>query len=163
MTRANRLIGLPVVREGRRLGVVDAVSYSRCGKRLAGLHVQGNALRSGYLSAESISLLGENAVLSVSEPTGRGDRFTLRRVRDTSGLKLGVVTDALLDETALSVEALELSFGPIDDLLQGRRWVNAFSVDPKSGDVIIPCDAWLEAGTGRSPALFGCVGGRVPD
>ena len=144
MTRASRLIGLPVVREGRRLGVVDAVRFARDGKKLAGLHVQGIALRAGYLPAESISLLGEFAVLSSDAPSGREDRFTLRRVRDTSGLKLGTITDALVDESALSVAALELSFGPIDDLLQGRRWVSSFSVDPRSGDVIVPCDAWLD-------------------
>lgn len=144
MTRANRLIGLPVVREGSRLGVVNAVRFSRDGKQIAGLHMQGNSLRSGYLPAESISLLGEFAVLSTDMPSGRADRFTLRRVRDTSGLKLGIITDALVDENALSVEALELSFGPIDDLLQGRKWVSAFSVDPRSGDVIVPCNAWMD-------------------
>jgi uncharacterized protein YrrD len=124
------------------LGVVDGVNVSPCGHRLAGLFLQTGKLRAGYLPAESIRLLGENAVLADGGATRRVKRFALRRARDTSGLKLGVVTDALIEEQALSVEAVELSFGPIDDLLRGRRWVDDFSVDPSSGDVIVPCDAW---------------------
>lgn len=138
------MIGLPVVREGSRLGVVDGVNVSPNGRSLAGLYLQTGSLRAGYLPAESIRLLGENAVLADGASSRRAKRFALRRARDTSGLKLGVVTDALIDESALSVEAVELSFGPIDDLLRGRRWVDSFSVDPFSGDVIVPCDAWQQ-------------------
>ncbi|MDR1262209.1 MAG: hypothetical protein LBK46_01820 [Oscillospiraceae bacterium] len=148
MTRANRLIGLPVVREGSRLGVVDGVNVSPCGRRLAGLFLQTGRLRAGYLPSESIRLLGENAVLADGPESRWVKRFALRRARDTSGLKLGIVTDALVDEHALSVEAVELSFGPIDDLMRGRCWVDSFSVEPESGDVIVPCNAWQT----RTPA-----------
>jgi uncharacterized protein YrrD len=142
MTRANRLIGLPVVREGSRLGTVDGVNVSPSGLSLSGLFLQTGRLRAGYLPASSITLLGESCVLAEGAPAKRVKRFTLRRARDTSGLKLGIVTDALVDEQALAVKAVELSFGPIDDILRGRRWVTSFSVDPSSGDVIVPCDAW---------------------
>jgi uncharacterized protein YrrD len=152
MTRANRLIGLPVVREGSRLGVVDAVSLARNGKRLGGLHVQGRALRASYVPADAIQLLGAHAILVQGASMARAPRFQLGRVRDTSGLRLGVVTDTLLSEDTLAVEAVELSFGPLDDLLRGRCWVSPFSVDSETGDVIVSCGAWLERDSDRDPA-----------
>jgi len=153
MTRALRLVGLPVISEGSRLGVVDAVSLARSGKKLAGLHTQGRGFRAGFVDAANVRVLGESAVLVEGKPSKRAPRFHLRRVRDTSGLRLGMVTDVMLDETDLHVEAVELSFGPIDDLLRGRCWVRDYSVDPDTGDVIVSSKAWQdprlwEPGTG---------------
>ena len=144
MTRANRLIGLPVILDGAKIGVIDQFDFSRDARQISALSVQTNSLRSGSIPAHDVQLVGENVVLVSAKPgPQRGRKFTPGRVRDTSGLILGVVTDAMLDETTLCVTALELSFGPIDDLLTGRRWAKEFSVDPKSGETIVPCDAWL--------------------
>ncbi|HML46474.1 MAG TPA: hypothetical protein PKE04_06965, partial [Clostridia bacterium] len=103
----------------------------------------------GFIPADAIRVLGANAILVEDAPLSRSPRFTLRRVRDTSGLKLGQVTDALVDENDLSIQAVELSFGPLDDLLRGRSWVRSYTVDPESGDVIVSCDVWpdREGGT----------------
>lgn len=149
MTRMNRLVGLPIVQGGTRIGVVDAVSPTRCGRHLAGVHMQGRALRAGFIPADVIRVLGANAILVEDAPLKRTPRFALRRVRDTSGLKLGQVTDALVDENDLSIQAVEISFGPLDDLLRGRSWVRSYTVDPESGDVIVSCDVWpdREGGT----------------
>lgn len=144
MTRANRMIGLPAILDGAKVGVVDQYDFSRDAKQISALTIQMNGFKSGGVSAGDVLLVGENAVLISAKPRPRrGGRFRPNRVRDTSGLTLGVVTDAMFDEASLSVTAIELSFGPIDDVLTGRRWVKEFSVDSKSGETIVPCEAWL--------------------
>ena len=144
MTRANRLIGLPVILDGAKIGVVDQLDFSPDARQISALTVQTNGLKSGSIPACNVQLVGENAVLVTAAPVQRrSGRFVPGRVRDTSGLMLGIVTDVMVDETTLSVTALELSFGPIDDILTGRRWVKEFSRDPKSGETIVPCEAWL--------------------
>lgn len=141
MTRMNRLIGLPVLFEGKRVGRVSAASLSPCGTRLEGLFVQSGLAGAKWVPGEQIRVLGEVSVVIGSTPQKRsqGKLFIPGKVSDTSGMRLGSVTDARLDSRTLSVDALEITFGPIDDLLQGRRWVQSFTVQPGSGDVVIPC------------------------
>lgn len=147
MTRMNRLIGLPVVCGEKKLGRVSAVMLTRCGERLAGLMVQGGLRSARWVPADAIVCLG---TLSILVKAGGGKKqeahpFRLGRVCDTSGLRLGCITDARLDEQTLKVDALEITFGPLDDLFIGRRWVQSFTIHPASGDVVVPC-VRLDAG-----------------
>jgi uncharacterized protein YrrD len=140
MTRTNRLIGLPVILDGEKLGVVDSVSFSGDGKSVSEITVQSAKLRSGCLHGEDIQLIGERAVIASAKPYGRCHKFQPKMVRDTSGLMLGIVTDALVEEDTLRIAQLEISFGPIDDILTGRRWVSEFCVNGITGETIVPCD-----------------------
>ena len=36
------------------------------------------------------------------------------------------------------MQAIEVSFGPLDDMLYGRRWLQDFTFDHASGDVVVP-------------------------
>ena len=57
------------------------------------------------------------------------------------GLRLGIVTDALLNEETLRVSALEISGGPVDDLITGRWYATSFYVQPLGniGHVTVTC------------------------
>ena len=147
MTRLNRLIGLPVICGEKKLGRVSAATIARDGGRLAGLTVQGGLGSAKWVPAEAILCLGAVCVLVRSEGgKRRGPRpFYPGRVSDTSGMRLGRITDARVDERTLAVDALEITFGPLDDLLVGRRWVRDFTIHPLTGDVVVPCE-WAEAG-----------------
>jgi len=141
------LIGLPVICGEKRLGRVSAATLSRDGGSLAGLTVQGGLSGAWWVPAEAILCLGALCVL-VRSGGGRrrGPRpFHPGRVSDTSGMRLGRVADARLDERTLAVDALEITFGPLDDLLVGRRWVRGFTIHPLTGDVMVPCE-WAETG-----------------
>jgi hypothetical protein len=59
--------------------------------------------------------------------------FRLFRVSDGDGMRLGIVTDALLNEETLRVAALEISCGPLDDLIDGRWYATAYHVQSRSG------------------------------
>ena len=55
-------------------------------------------------------------------------------------MRLGIVTDALLNEETLRVTALEISGGPLDDLIEGRWYATAYHVQPRGeyGHVTVP-------------------------
>lgn len=61
-------------------------------------------------------------------------------VLDTSGERLGWVTDALIDEETGQVLQLEVSQGIVDDFLQGRIHVRDFTMRP-NGVVAVTEDA----------------------
>ena len=143
MTGMNRLIGLPVIWEGRQIGTVMRGVVAQDGKRLRGLVVRGGLRASRWIAAEDIALLGRLSVISRQRPARlpRCAGYRLFRVTDADGARIGVVTDVVLDEKSLRVTALEISSGPVDDLLSGRWFATAFDVKSggATGRVTIPC------------------------
>lgn len=139
MTRANRLIGLPVIHNAQRVGNVLSAPLERDGHALAGIVVQGGLHSPRFISREHITLLGNMSVMVDTQPRERPPVFCRPgRVRDTGGLRVGWATDIRLNERTLFVDAIEVSFGPIDDMLYGRRWMQDFTLDSVSGDIVIP-------------------------
>ena len=139
MTRANRIIGLPVVYSARRIGNVLSVPIRSDGHALAGVVVQCGLNSPRFIAREHIALLGRSSVMVDAPAKERPPLFCRPgRVRDTGGLRVGWATDMRLDEKTLTVDAVEVSFGPIDDMLYGRRWMQDFTLDSASGDIVIP-------------------------
>lgn len=146
VTSLNRLVGLPVVLNGRRIGQIERAFLNKSGKMLGGIVVRNGIRGAKWLSHAHVLALGGVCVLAKDEPekVPKDARFTLSRVQDTSGLRLGVVTDALIDTDSMQVMALEISSGPVDDFMHGRLYAKEFVVkisraSPEEGDVLIPC------------------------
>jgi len=143
LTGMKRLIGLPVIQSGRQIGVVVRGVLSRDGKRLSGLVVRDGLMSSRWIDAQGVDLLGDISVLSSISPVRlpKSADYKLFRVTDANGLRIGIVTDALLDEETLRVTALEISSGPVDDLVDGRFFATRYDVKSlnNTGHVIIPC------------------------
>lgn len=143
LTGMKRLIGLPVIQNGRQVGVVVRGVLSRDGRHLHGLVVRDGLRASRWIGAQHIELLGKVSVLSRTRPARlpKEADYRLFRVTDADGLRVGIVTDALLNEETLCVTALEISSGPIDDLLDGRFFATSFDVKSmhSTGHVVIPC------------------------
>lgn len=143
MTGMKRLIGLPVVVEGKQIGTVARGVVNEDGTALRGLVVREGLRSSRFLPAEDIRMLGRLSVIGVKRP-GRMPRdaaYRLFRVTDANGARVGLVTDVMLDEGSLRVTALEISSGPVDDLIDGRWFATSFHVKPfgSVGHVTIPC------------------------
>lgn len=138
-----RLIGLPVIAQGRQVGHVQRAVLRPDGRALAGVVIRDGLRMAKWVEAGSIELLGKLSVLSAGKPARvpKGAGFKLFRVTDADGLRVGVVTDAMLDESTLRVTALEISSGPVDDLIDGRWFALAFDVRAQgsTGHVTIPC------------------------
>ena len=143
MTGMKRLIGLPVILEGRQIGTVVRGVVRADGKALSGLVVRDGLRASRYLEAADIRMLGRLSVICGGKPVRvpRSAAFQLFRVTDANGARIGLVTDVLLDENTLRVKALEISSGPVDDLVSGRWYATAFAVQAQgnTGHVTIPC------------------------
>lgn len=138
-----RLIGLPVIRNGRQIGTIVRGVLREDGRSLSGLVLRDGLRVSRWLSAENIDMLGQLAVIGNARPVRmpKDAAYKLFRVTDANGARIGIVTDALLDETTLRVTALEISSGPLDDLIDGRFFATAFDVKAygSTGHVTIPC------------------------
>lgn len=143
MTGMKRLIGMPVICEGKHIGSIVRGVLRSDGKALRGLVMRDGLRLSRWIEADNIALLGKLTVISRRPPVRmpKDAGYRLFRVTDADGLRVGVVTDVLLDETTLRVTALEISSGPLDDLLDGRWYATAFDISStgSTGHVTIPC------------------------
>ena len=136
------MTGLPVILNGRPIGSVMRGVLTEDGRGLRGIVVRGGVLGAKWVSREQIALVGKISVIA-SGKAGRVPRdagYRLFRVSDGEGMRLGIVTDALLNEETLRVTALEISDGPLDDLIEGRWYATAYHVQPRGeyGHVTVP-------------------------
>ena len=128
MTGIQGLIDLPVIRGGKTVGLLEQAVLEESGKKLRGIIIREGLGGAKWVDRDNIQTVGGVSDLVSGElkrpPKEAG--FRLGRVQDTSGLRLGTVTDALINPETLEVEALEISNGPLDDLLHGRWLANDF-------------------------------------
>ena len=135
MTGLKKMTGLPVVLNGKSIGSVMRGVLTEDGRTLRGIVVRGGLRGARWLPREQIALVGKISVIA-SGKAGRVPRdadYRLFRVSDGDGMRLGIVTDALLNEETLRVAALEISCGPMDDLIDGRWYATAYHVQPRNG------------------------------
>lgn len=135
MTGIQGLIGLPVIRGGKTVGLLEQAVLEESGKKLRGIIIREGLGGARWVDRENIQTIGGVSVLvsgDLKKPP-REANFRLGRVQDTSGLRLGTVTDALINSETLEVEALEISNGPLDDLLHGRWLASDFVLRKPEG------------------------------
>ncbi|MBR5108856.1 MAG: hypothetical protein IK099_01575 [Clostridia bacterium] len=137
-----KMIGLPVVINGRQRGNVLRGVLSEDGKALRGLVMRGGLRGARWLPREQITLVGQISVIARGK-AGRVPKdagYHLFRVTDPDGTRIGIVTDALFNEETLRVSALEISSGPLDDLIDGRWYATAYHVQSMGsvGHVTVP-------------------------
>ncbi len=142
MTGLKKMTGLPVILNGKAIGSVMRGVLTEDGRGLRGIVVRGGLRGARWLPREQIALIGKISVIA-SGKAGRVPKdagYKLFRGSDGEGMRLGIVTDALLHEETLRVAALEISCGPLDDLIDGRWYATAFHVQPRGeyGHVTIP-------------------------
>ena len=142
MTGLKKMTGLPVILNGKAVGSVLRGVLTEDGRSLRGIVVRGGLWGARWIPREQIALVGRISVIA-SGNTGRvprGAGYRLFRVSDGDGMRLGIVTDALLNEETLRVSALEISAGPMDDLVDGRWYATAYHVQPRGeyGHVTVP-------------------------
>ena len=132
VTGIQGLIGLPVIRGGKTVGLLEQAVLEESGKKLRGIIIREGLGGAKWVDCEDIQTIGGVSVLISGElkRLPKEADFRLGRVQDTSGLRLGTVTDALIDPETLEVEALEISNGPLDDLLHGRWLASDFVLRP---------------------------------
>ena len=122
MTSLNRLVGLPVIRQGQKCGWVERGILNESGDCLFGLVVRKGMGGAKWAALGQIEALGGVSVVmdgKLQRPP-RGPVCCLGPVWEPSGLRLGTVTDVYLNPHTGRVNALEISLGPLDDFRFGR-------------------------------------------
>ncbi len=138
MRNTRSLLGMPVISNGRKLGRVTCVLTDDSLRTVSGLYLSCGVAGSRFIECGQLDLFGDIAVLARSE----GKRMQLtgtplfRRALSPDGRHIGAITDALLSEHTLHIDALELSYGYLDDLTGGRARVRQYTVQ-KNGDVVV--------------------------
>ena len=132
MTGLKKMIGLPVILNGRPGGNVLRGVLEKDGRALRGVVIRGGAAGTRWLPRSGIDLLGQFSLIGRGKPekVPKDASYRLFRVTDPEGERIGVVTDALLNEKTLRVTALEISSGPVDDLIDGRWYAVSYHVRP---------------------------------
>ena len=138
-----------MVLNGRVIGCVEQSVLSNDGKQLRGLTVRKGFGSAKWIPCASVCVLGDAAVIADHAPERmpRDCHFALGIVFDAEGLPMGCVTDVYISRRTMTVQALEISLGPIETLRRGRYIVRSFSVGNASdrpGAVLIPCGCVLE-------------------
>ena len=139
MRRIRNLIGLPVIRGGRKIGRLLQAELSEDLRRLQGVWVDCGLRGTRYFPTETLSMIGEMTV--ITDGAGRRRRVTgeplLRRAVTTDGRRIGAIVGAEIDELTFLVGALELARGFWDDLFAPRGRVEAFAARADSNEVIV--------------------------
>ncbi len=129
---------MPVIRHGEVIGRVSCVLTDDQLKSLSGLYLYCGVTGSRFIECAQLDMIGDVAILS----HGAGKRMQpnrppiFRRALSPDGKPLGAITDAVIGEDTLCIEALELSRGYLDDLTGGRARIRQYSVQ-ENGDVIV--------------------------
>ena len=148
MRTARGMIGMPVVCGGRRVGRVAQAELTDDLRQLDGVWMSAGFRGARFIPADALELIGSAAVLA----DGAGERRhgtarpLFRRAISTDGRRLGAITGAQIDEISFAVTALELSSGIWEDLFLGRRWIDRFTVNRETGEVVVdPAGQEMEA------------------
>ena len=128
MKRLNEMIGLPVMCGGSKVGVVASMCLSPDSRAIDGFNIR-RGLRSGlFVPGTHVCGMSDKRIEIVSAQGSAAQREKeLGTVCDRRGKAVGLITDAAIDEQTLQVIALEVTFGPVDDLMDGRRWIRRFT------------------------------------
>ena len=129
---------MPVIRGGELLGRVSFVLPDRQLRSVSGLYLYCGITGSRFIECAQLDMIGDVAVLAHgSGKRMQPDRQPLfRRAFSPDGKRIGAITDAIVAEDTLRIEALELTRGYLDDLTGGRTRIRQFSVQ-KNGDVVV--------------------------
>lgn len=122
----------PVIPDGRAGGNVIRGVPEQDGRVLRGVVIRSGPTGARWLPREQIELPGQLSLIARGEPekAPKDAAYRLFRVTDPDGEQIGIVAETLLNEKILRVMALEISSGPIDGLIDGRRYATSFHVLP---------------------------------
>ena len=144
--RLGRILGLPAVCGGRVVGHVERAVPDESGQQVTGFIVRRGLGSAKWADRSTVTVLGDVSVILGQEPgrVPKGSDLTIAAVKDESGLALGRVTDWWISRDSLHITALEITLGPVEDMLSGRRRIAQWAVQPgeDGATVLIPREEW---------------------
>lgn len=141
MMRLSALRNMPVVCEGRQLGLLQGICLHEDQRRLCGVIASCGFHGKRVIPAEEISAITDGFILARKAQKYKRsfEKPLCMFVRDTSGLLAGRITDYAIDERTLRVTAIEMASGYLPKEWRRRIWIYAFAcATPTSLEVTIP-------------------------
>ncbi len=164
--RLGRILGLPAVCGERVVGHVERAVPDETGQQVNGFIIRRGLGGAKWADRSAVSVLGDVSVILREKPgrVPKGSDHLLSAVKDEGGLTLGRVTDWWISRSGLAITALEVTLGPLEDVLSGRRRVLKWVVQP--GDdgmtVLIPREEWEENSLSHRTGAMPAPSGREP-
>lgn len=139
LTTVNRLVGLPVVRQGERIGAVERAVVDTAAQRLAGIVVRRGLGAAGWIPQGAILWLGESCIAVQQRPLPLPENLPqpLHLVYLTNGRLLGQTADLVLCSTSFRIVALEVCAGPLYRLLGKSSYATEYQVQGTGGQVMV--------------------------
>ena len=149
--RLGRILGLPAVCGGRVVGHVERAVPDEEGRQVTGFIIRRGMGSAKWADRRTVSVVGDVSVI-LGEKPGRipkGSDLAITAVKDESGLTLGRVTDWWITRDGLNITALEITLGPLEDILSGRRKIAQWAVQPGEDGptLLIPREEWESPGS----------------
>jgi len=149
LTSLNRLIGQPVVWEGRQLGYVERAVADTKHRCLSGIIIRRGIGSARWAPLDGILMAGRLCVVLSAQPVRLPKQETadIRRAVFTSGQSAGEVCDVIIRADTLRIAALEVSQGPFYRLLGRCGYACAFgqSDGSRADEVVVgPLLTWTQ-------------------
>ena len=151
--RLGRILGLPAICGERVVGHVERAVPDETGQMVRGFVIRRGLGSAKWADRSTVSVLGDVSVILREKPirVPKGSDTAISAVKDEGGLTLGRVTDLWISKNQLTITALEVTLGLVEDLTSGRRTVRQWTV--QSGEdglqVFIPRGEWELDASGR--------------
>ena len=126
----DQLTGMPVVWQGRLVGMVEHGVTDDQASRLMGLIIRHGLRAAKWVPSHGISLIGRHCV-AIAVPPGRMPLQLPQRVSRMyreDGSLLGVVTDAVICVESCQIKALEISESLVGRILGQHRYAVEYHI-----------------------------------
>lgn len=139
LTTLNRLVGLPVVMQGKQIGSVERAVADEQAQRLEGIVLRHGLGAARWIPLAGIQWLGESCIAVKQQPCAMPRQLPLPQnlVYLTSGKLLGQTADLILCSTSFRIVALEICAGPLYRLLGKSSYVREYQVQVEKGGVMV--------------------------
>ncbi|MBE5802357.1 MAG: hypothetical protein E7319_08730 [Clostridiales bacterium] len=143
LTTLNRLVGLPVIWQGKQMGLVERGVPDTQANHLSGLVIRRGMRAAKWVPSQAVTMIGQQCVMVRGKPKRipRDLPEPMKRVYLVDGQCVGEVTDAVVGADSLRVYALEISSGPLYRLMGQRMYAADYRVRQEklhTGEVVAP-------------------------
>lgn len=129
MVRLSALRNIPVICDGKPLGLFQGIGLDEAQRRVEAIVVSCGFRGKRVVLAQDIGVIADGFILAQKARKYKRsfEKPLCMFVRDTSGLLAGRITDYAIDEHTLRIVAIEMASGYLPSERRRRLWIYAFA------------------------------------
>lgn len=131
LTSLNRMVGMPVIWQDKKIGSVERGIADPQARHLWGVVVRRGIGAAKWLPSDALVLVGERSVLARRMPESMPDALPseMNEVYLTNGERVGQVSDGVLGGCSLKMRALEVSPGLLYRLMGDTSYAVRYHIN----------------------------------